>query len=98
LKERAAQRGAHQRGGGRRCRSNGVRRGEGLQWQKTGEVDAWAMGTSVRHSGMDGRDRQRAEEKYSAGGRRLRFNVKRRGGGPEGWMPRGGRAEEREGE
>jgi hypothetical protein len=27
---------------------------EGLRWQKISEVDAWAMGTSVRHSGMDG--------------------------------------------
>jgi hypothetical protein len=27
---------------------------EGLQWRKSGEVDAWAMGTSVRRSGMDG--------------------------------------------
>jgi hypothetical protein len=27
---------------------------EGLRWQKIGEVDAWAMGTSVRRSGMDG--------------------------------------------
>jgi hypothetical protein len=27
---------------------------EGLQWRKTGEVDAWVMGTSARHSGVDG--------------------------------------------
>jgi hypothetical protein len=27
---------------------------EGLQWRKSGEVDAWAMGTSVRRSGVDG--------------------------------------------
>jgi hypothetical protein len=27
---------------------------EGLRWRKTGEVDAWAMGTSVRRSGVDG--------------------------------------------
>jgi hypothetical protein len=27
---------------------------EGLRWRKTGEEDAWAMGTSVRCSGVDG--------------------------------------------
>jgi hypothetical protein len=42
---------------------------EGFRWQKTGEEDAWAMGTNARRS---------------ASGRRLRFNGKRRGGGPEG--------------
>jgi hypothetical protein len=31
---------------------------EGLRWRETGE-DAWAMGTSVRCSGVDGRDEQR---------------------------------------
>jgi hypothetical protein len=29
---------------------------EGLRWRKTGEEDAWAMGTSVRCSGVDGQD------------------------------------------
>jgi hypothetical protein len=36
---------------------------EGLQCWKTGEVDAWAMGTSMRHSGVDGRDEWCAGEK-----------------------------------
>jgi hypothetical protein len=27
---------------------------EGLQWRKTGEEDAWAMGTNARRSGVDG--------------------------------------------
>jgi hypothetical protein len=30
---------------------------EGLRWQKNGKVDAWAMGTKVRRSGVDGRDK-----------------------------------------
>jgi hypothetical protein len=33
---------------------------EGLQWQKTGEEDAWAMGMKARRSGVDGRDKWRA--------------------------------------
>jgi hypothetical protein len=40
----------------------------------------------------------RDEKEILAGGRRLRFNGKRRGGGPKGWTPHGGRAGEREGE
>jgi hypothetical protein len=36
---------------------------EGLRWWKTDEVDAWAMGTSVRCSGVDGRDERCAGEK-----------------------------------
>jgi hypothetical protein len=55
LKERAAQRGAHQRGGadGSDARTE-FSAEEGLRWRKIGKVDAWAMGTSVRRSGMDG--------------------------------------------
>jgi hypothetical protein len=33
---------------------------EGLRWRKIGEEDAWAMGTNVRRSTMDGRDEQHA--------------------------------------
>jgi hypothetical protein len=40
----------------------------------------------------------RGENIFSVGGRWLRFNGKQRGGGLEGWTPRGGRAGEREGE
>jgi hypothetical protein len=70
---------------------------EGLRWWKTGEEDSWAMGMKVRRSGVDGQDKWRVGwEKSSAGGRWLRFNGKRPGGGPRGWTPRGGRAEERE--
>jgi hypothetical protein len=36
---------------------------EGLRCRKTGEVDAWVMGMSVRRSGVDGRDERRAGEK-----------------------------------
>jgi hypothetical protein len=32
---------------------------EGLRWRKTGEEDAWAMGTNARGSGVDGRDERR---------------------------------------
>jgi hypothetical protein len=34
--------------------------GEGLQWQKTGEEDAWVMGTNALCSGVDGRDERHA--------------------------------------
>jgi hypothetical protein len=72
---------------------------EELRWRKTSEEDAWAMGMNVRRSGVDGRDEWRAgSEKFSTGGRRLCFNGKRRGGGPEGWTLRGGGVGEREGE
>jgi hypothetical protein len=58
---------------------------EELRWRKTGEEDAWAMGTNARRSGVDGRDEWRAgSENFSTDGRRLCFNGKRRGGGPGG--------------
>jgi hypothetical protein len=63
LRERAARRGVHRRlvdGGDARTES-GVE--EGLRWWKTDEVDAWAMGTSVRRSGVDGQDEQCVGEK-----------------------------------
>jgi hypothetical protein len=55
-------------------------------------------GTSVRCSGMDGRDERRAGEKIfwlASGSSVLRGAV---GRGAEGWAPRGGRVGEREGE
>jgi hypothetical protein len=42
-----------------RWHSDRVRRGGGLRWQKTGEVDAWAIRMKARHSGVDGRDKWR---------------------------------------
>jgi hypothetical protein len=95
LKERAARRGAHRRGaygGDARTESNVE---EGFRRQKTGEVDAWEMGTKARRSSMDGRDKRRTGEEKdrpATGGSVLR------GGGPEGWTLCEGRAEEREGE
>jgi hypothetical protein len=93
IEGKIARRGAHRRGGGRRRRSDGVR------WRKTSEVDGWVMGTKAWRSGMDGRDKWHAgEEKVwpVASGSVLRGAAGR--GGPKGWTPRGGRAEEREGE
>jgi hypothetical protein len=54
LRERAAQRGAHRRGanGGDARTESGAE--EGLQWQKAGEADGWAVGKRVRRSGVDG--------------------------------------------
>jgi hypothetical protein len=61
-----------------------VRRGGGLRWRKARKADAWAVGMSVRRSGVDGRDERRAGEKNSIGGRRLCFKGERRGGGRRG--------------
>jgi hypothetical protein len=63
LREGAARRGAHRSGadgGDARTESGGEVR---LRWQKTSEVDAWVMGTSVRCSGVDGRDKRCMGEK-----------------------------------
>jgi hypothetical protein len=46
---------------------------EGLRWRKTGEVDAWAMGMSMRRSGVDGRDERRAGEKLFGRWKAARF-------------------------
>jgi hypothetical protein len=56
---------------------------------------AGRWGKRVRRSGVDGRDKRRVGgRKRSAGGSVLRGAV---GRGAQGWMPRGGRVEEREG-
>jgi hypothetical protein len=71
---------------------------EGLWWQKTDEVDAWAMGDecAVLRHGRTRRTTCRGEN-FLAGERQLCF--KGSGGeGAEGWAPRGGRVGEREGE
>jgi hypothetical protein len=75
LKERAARRGAHPRGpdGGDSQTESSTE--EGFRQRKTGEVDAWAMGTKARSSGVDGRDKWRAGEEKdrpAAGGSILR--------------------------
>jgi hypothetical protein len=46
--------GAHRRGERQRRRSDGVWRGGVAPVTKTDEVDAWAMGTKVHCSGVDG--------------------------------------------
>jgi hypothetical protein len=87
IEEWSSSEGAHRRGadGGDARTESSV--GEGLRWRKTDEEDAWAW--------TDEMNGARDEKEILAGGRRLRFNGKRRGGGPEGWTPHGGRAGER---
>jgi hypothetical protein len=64
IEEWSSSEGAHRREGadGSDARmESGV--GEGLRWWKTGEEDAWAMGTKVQRSGLDGlKDRRRRPE------------------------------------
>jgi hypothetical protein len=60
IEEWSSLEGAHQRGGadgGDAWTESGTE--EGLRWRKTGEEDAWAMGTNARRSGVDGRDERR---------------------------------------
>jgi hypothetical protein len=56
IEEWSSSEGAHQRGGGADGGDARTESGveEGLRWRKTGEEDAWAMGTNVRCSGVDG--------------------------------------------
>jgi hypothetical protein len=49
---------------------------------------------SVLGRGRTRRTTRGVRKKSSIGGRRHRFNGKRWGGGPEGWMPRGGSGHE----
>jgi hypothetical protein len=55
IEEWGSSEGAH-RGGGANGSDARTESGakEGLQWRKTNEEDAWVMGTSARHSGVDG--------------------------------------------
>jgi hypothetical protein len=62
---------------------------EGLWRWKTSEADGWVMGKRVRRSGVDGRDKRRAEEKKSDGGSVLRAVWDSGEGGPVAGTPHG---------
>jgi hypothetical protein len=91
--------GAHRRGadGGDVRTESGAE--EGLRSQKTGEVDAWAMGdegAALVHGRMRQNDARGRKIRPAGGGSILRGAVGR--GRPEGWTPHGGGVGEREGE
>jgi hypothetical protein len=95
LRNGAARRVAHRRGAdGDDARTESGTK-EGLWWWKTEEVDTWAMGDECAALGH-GRMRRttRAGENFRPTG----GSSVLRGGGPEGWAPRGGGAGEIEGQ
>jgi hypothetical protein len=60
IEEWGSSEGAHRRGAdnGDAWMESGAE--EGLWWWKTGEEDAWVMGTNAQRSSMDERDERRA--------------------------------------
>jgi hypothetical protein len=62
IEEWSSSEGTHRKGADGGDAQRGPAQGRGSGGGKTGEVHAWAMGTGVRHSGVDGRGERRAGE------------------------------------